>query len=106
MLRFTVVLSVFMLTSVPAMGQTLATEDEVLKNIWKEAMESSELELLAHELFDQIGPRLTGTPQSLKAHEWAVKKYESWNIKARNEQWGNLTIPKVQLLIYRMYLTM
>ncbi len=88
MLRLAVVLGVFLLTSTPAMGQTLATEDEVLKNIWKEAMESSELELLAHELFDQIGPRLTGTPQSLKAHEWAVKKYESWNIKARNEQWG------------------
>ena len=27
-------------TAAPAIGQTLATEDEVLKNIWTEAMEN------------------------------------------------------------------
>jgi carboxypeptidase Q len=67
---------------------TFPTNDPVIKNIWAEAMDSSQLELLAHELLDVIGPRLVGTPQMKWAHDWAVKKYQGWNIKAQNEQWG------------------
>ncbi|MFQ5627761.1 MAG: M20/M25/M40 family metallo-hydrolase, partial [bacterium] len=69
-------------------SQTLATDDEVLKNIWAEAMDNSQLEQLAHELLDVIGPRLVGTPQMQKAHEWAVGKYAGWNVEAKNEEWG------------------
>lgn len=64
------------------------TDDPVLKGIWAEAMDSSRLEQLAHELLDVIGPRLVGTPQMKRAHDWAVQKYRDWNIKAQNEQWG------------------
>ncbi|MCI0707236.1 MAG: M20/M25/M40 family metallo-hydrolase [Ignavibacteriae bacterium] len=71
-----------------AFAQTFPTDDEVIKNIWKEAMESSQLEANAHELFDVIGPRLVGTPQMKKAHDWAVAKYTSWGIDAKNEEWG------------------
>jgi hypothetical protein len=46
------------------------------------------LEKLAHELLEVIGSRLVGTPQMQKAHDWAVDKYASWGITARNEQWG------------------
>ncbi len=28
------------------------------------------------------------TPQMKKANDWAVEKYASWGISARNEQWG------------------
>ncbi|MEE2710682.1 MAG: M20/M25/M40 family metallo-hydrolase [Gemmatimonadota bacterium] len=72
----------------PAIGQTLATEDKILKSIWTEAMENSQLEQLAHELFDVIGPRLVGTPQANKAHDWALEKYKGWGIAAQNEEWG------------------
>ena len=72
----------------PAIGQTLATEDTILKSIWTEAMENSQLEQLAHELFDVIGPRLVGTPQANKAHNWALEKYKGWGIAAQNEEWG------------------
>ncbi|MEP0821590.1 MAG: peptidase M28, partial [Ignavibacterium sp.] len=51
-------------------------------------MDSSKLEILAHELLDVIGPRLVGTPQMKRAHDWAVGKYKAWNIGAQNEQWG------------------
>ena len=62
--------------------------DPVVQQIIKEASENSQLKKLAHELTDVIGPRLVGTPQMKLAHDWAVAKYESWGIAARNEKWG------------------
>lgn len=56
--------------------------------IIKEATENSQLEKLAHELMDGIGPRLVGTPKMQQAHDWAVAKYRQWGITARNEKWG------------------
>jgi carboxypeptidase Q len=56
--------------------------------IVKEANENSQLEILANELMNGIGPRLVGSPKMQKAHDWAVAKYDSWNIAARNEKWG------------------
>lgn len=60
----------------------------VVDNIIKEATQNSQLKQLAHELTDGIGPRLVGTPQMKQAHDWAVAKYQSWGISARNEKWG------------------
>ena len=60
----------------------------VIQRIMKEAMENSQLEKLAHELLDGIGPRLVGTPQMQQANDWAVAKYTSWQIPGRNEKWG------------------
>jgi len=56
--------------------------------IIKEANENSQLKNNAHELLDGIGPRLVGTPKMQQAHDWAVAKYTSWGITARNEKWG------------------
>jgi carboxypeptidase Q len=69
----------------PAQDQPL---DPVIASIVKEETDHSQLEKLAHELFDGIGPRLVGTPQMEKANEWAVAKYTGWGIPARNEKWG------------------
>jgi len=71
-----------------AFTQTFPTDDPVIKRIWTEAMDSSQLGPLAHQLLDVIGPRLVGTPQMIKANTWAVEKYRSWGIDARNEQYG------------------
>ncbi|HTF27802.1 MAG TPA: hypothetical protein VK625_03100, partial [Flavitalea sp.] len=60
----------------------------VVKKIVTEATENSQLEKLAHELLDGIGPRLVGTPQMKAANDWAVAKYKTWGINAKNEQWG------------------
>ncbi len=62
--------------------------DPVVEAIIKEATENSQLEKLAQELFDGIGPRLVGTPQMQQSHDWAVAKYAGWGITARNEKWG------------------
>lgn len=69
-------------------GVALA-QDPVIDAIIMEANDNSQLEQLAHELFDGIGPRLVGTPQMQQAHDWAVKKYAGWGIPARNDKWGD-----------------
>ncbi|HKL36316.1 MAG TPA: M20/M25/M40 family metallo-hydrolase [Salegentibacter sp.] len=63
-------------------------QEEMVDKIVKEANENSKLEELAHELVDVVGPRLVGTPQMKNAHDWAVKKYESWGISAENQEYG------------------
>ncbi len=60
----------------------------MVDNIVKEATENSQLERLAHELLDVIGPRLVGTPQMKQANDWAVAQYTKWGIPAKNEKWG------------------
>jgi carboxypeptidase Q len=81
------------LTLVPAMVLLLSSgvvqaQNAVVDQIVKEGNENSQLQKLAHELIDGVGPRLVGTPQMLKANEWAVAKYKSWGVTARNEKWG------------------
>lgn len=64
------------------------TQQEIVDALVEEASENSQLEELAYELLEGIGPRLVGTPQMQQAHSWAVDKFESWGISAKNEQWG------------------
>ncbi len=67
----------------------LSAQDSLLiSRMVKEGTNHSQLEKMAHELMDRIGPRLTGTPQMKQANDWAVAKYTEWGIPARNEQWG------------------
>nr|WP_315420167.1 M20/M25/M40 family metallo-hydrolase [uncultured Pedobacter sp.] len=61
---------------------------KVIDNIIKEVNENSQLEKLAHELLDVVGPRLVGSPQMKQANDWAIKKYSDWGISAKNEKWG------------------
>lgn len=63
-------------------------QNQVIDAIIKEATENSQLEVFGHELMDGIGPRLVGSPKMQQAHDWAVSKYKSWGIPARNEKWG------------------
>ncbi|GAB3011734.1 M28 family metallopeptidase [Niabella terrae] len=62
--------------------------DPVVAAMMQEEHTSSQLEQLAHELLDGIGPRLVGTPEMKQAGDWALEKYKSWGIEARSEQWG------------------
>ena len=78
--------ALFTLYGNPAFLQQV--KDPVVENMVKEATENSQLEKLAHELVDVIGPRLVGTPQMQQAHDWAVATYKGWGIEARNEKWG------------------
>ena len=86
MIKFLTLTCTLYLLAVPL---TFSQEkNTVIENIQKEAYENSQLEILAHELLDDIGPRLVGTPQMQQAHDWAVAKYKSWGISAENQKYG------------------
>ncbi len=59
-----------------------------VQNFVNEIQNNSQLERIAQELLDGIGPRLVGSPQMDKAHDWAVKTFTNWGISARNEAYG------------------
>jgi hypothetical protein len=63
-------------------------ESDVLAAITKEATNNSQLKILAHQLLDEIGPRLVGSPKMQQANNWAVTTYNKWGITAQNEKWG------------------
>jgi len=64
------------------------SQQAVIDAMMKEEMGNSQLQTLAHELLDEIGPRLVASPQMKKANDWAVAKYKSWGVDAHNEKWG------------------
>jgi hypothetical protein len=55
-----------------------ATNDTA--RIIDEGMNRSEVMVTAHELMDDIGPRLTNSTNMRKAQDWAVKKLESYGL--------------------------
>src|SRR5688500_3176648 len=63
-------------------GPDQAPKDSIVEAILKEAQSNSQLQLLAHQLIDSIGPRLVGTPQMEAARDWALSRYKSWGITA------------------------
>ncbi len=71
-----------------ASAQQFPTDDPVVKAIWDEGMDNSQLRPMAQVLLDAIGPRLTGSPGMKAANEWAVATLSGWGVTARNEQYG------------------
>ncbi|MFQ5890475.1 MAG: M20/M25/M40 family metallo-hydrolase [Gemmatimonadota bacterium] len=71
-----------------ATGQTFYSDDPVLRAIWTEGMEKSQLYPLAQVLLDSIGPRLTGSPGFLAGGDWLLRTYQRWGIAARKEEYG------------------
>lgn len=68
--------------------QLFAQQNSVIENIVKDEFANSQLERLATELSDGIGPRLVGSPQMKAAHDWTIATYKAWGIQAENQQWG------------------
>ncbi len=65
-----------------------APKEPIVERIIEEEKNNSLLKLLAHQLFDSIGPRLVGTPQMEAARDWALAKYKGWGIGAEAQNWG------------------
>src|SRR4051794_16720531 len=81
---------VVLMLSITSITQTFAqnTDSIIVQNIIREATSNSQLKTMAHELLDDIGPRLVGTPQMQAASDWAIAKYQSWGINVKRENWG------------------
>ena len=76
------------LFAVPSAAQQYTSPDPVIRAIWNEGMDQSQLTRLAQALLDSVGPRLTGTPGMRAGNDWLVKTYSSWGVTARNERYG------------------
>ena len=75
----------FILSFTFGFAQTAA---ETVDKIIAEGTNNSQLEVLAHELMDVVGPRLVGTPQMKHANDWAIEQFKEWGIDARMEEYG------------------
>ena len=60
----------------------------IYNEIINEVENNNQLENLAFELLDEIGPRLVGSPEMQQAHNWVVNTYKKWNISAENVAYG------------------
>lgn len=67
---------------------TAQVDTNIINKIRNEANNNSQLETLAQRLMDDIGPRLIGSPQLLKANDWLLQTYADWGISAHNEKYG------------------
>jgi carboxypeptidase Q len=64
------------------------TADSVIRRIYDEGMQHSQVAALAQILMDSIGPRLVGSPANRAANDWLLRTYAGWGIAAHNEQYG------------------
>jgi carboxypeptidase Q len=48
--------------ALPAAAQQNTSPDPVIRAIWNEGMDNSQLPRMAQALLDSVGPRLTGSP--------------------------------------------
>ncbi len=78
----------FLLPAAPTQAQTFRSDDAVLRQMWTEGMERSQVEPLAQVLMDSIGPRLSGSPGFDASVDWLVGLYRDWGIEVRAEEYG------------------
>lgn len=78
----------FLILMLLSCGVLAQTQKQIVDRIVKEGTDNSQLEKLAYQVTDKIGPRLVGTPQMQQAHDWAVSTFDGWGVDAKNEQWG------------------
>jgi carboxypeptidase Q len=60
---------------------------DAVTKIRNEGFHHSQVMDLAWHLTEAVGPRLTGTPQSLEAHEWAEATFVEWGLKSWLEEY-------------------
>jgi hypothetical protein len=69
-------------------AQQFPVDDPIIKAIWAEGVENSQVYPMAQTLSDSIGPRLPGSPAFDAASDWILKTYQSWGIPGRTEEYG------------------
>ncbi len=70
-----------------------AEDDAIIQKIREEGWDNSQVMEILHHFTDVYGPRLTGSPNLVKAQKWAVKQMEEWGMKngaLEGFEWGNV----------------
>ena len=71
--------------SVPSYVRRTPSSDPIINRIMDEGMNRSQAMTLAQQLLDPIGHRMTGSPESEAAMDWALKTYAGWGcLRARS----------------------
>lgn len=87
-----IALSLVLVAAVPreggATGQQFPVDDPIVKAIWKEGMERSQVASLAQVLTDVIGPRLPGSPAFDAGRDWVLTKFQEWGVEGRTQPYG------------------
>lgn len=80
----------FVLGAAPTLLAQEPVDAAAIQRIRTEAFERSQVMEIASWLTDVHGPRLTNSPTSKAAGDWAVKTLSGWGLSgARLEPWGN-----------------
>ena len=66
---------------IPQVGQTTSVDLDVLNKIQEEGFYHSQVIKTLSFLTDDIGPRLTGTPNLKKANLWTKQKFAEWGLE-------------------------
>jgi carboxypeptidase Q len=74
--------------STPPYVRQAPPTDSIIRRIWEEGTERSQVAMLAQVLIDSIGARLTGSPEMESASRWVMSMYQRWGIPARRHQYG------------------
>ncbi len=77
-----------LLPPLDARAQQFPVDNPVLKAIWAEGMERSQVYTLAQVLADSIGPRLPGSPAFDAGRDWALKRFAEWGMTGRTQDYG------------------
>ena len=78
----------WLLSIAPVIINAQANKKGIYSQIVTEIETNNQLQPLATELLDVIGPRLVGSPEMQQAHDWVIDTYKNWNIKAENIAYG------------------
>ena len=108
-------LSVLLLSAQITLVSAQTKQDEnlnpIVQNFVNEIKSNSQVEQMAHELLDKVGPRLVGTPEMLASNNWTVDKMKSWGVEAELQKYGtwkgwqrgithvDMTYPRVKTLV-------
>ncbi len=87
-LSFSVLLLATQLSFTSAQVKQDEQLNPVVQNFVNEVQNNSQLEVMAHQLLDGIGPRLIGTPEMLASNKWTAEKMKSWGVDAELQQFG------------------
>ena len=74
--------------SLPPYIRQSAPTDSVIRRMWEEGTQRSQVAALAQVLVDSIGARLTASPEIESASRWAMSMYQRWGIPARQHRYG------------------
>jgi hypothetical protein len=71
--------------SIPSAGLAQVAQEavdlEVVSRIREEGFERSQVEAMARQLTEVIGPRLTGSPGMTRANEWTAQIFREWGLE-------------------------